>query len=484
MLSDRERATILAEHCREDPHRFVVDVLGADPHPWQSEVLRALIEHDHIAIRAGHDVGKTALLSWSVLWYLTTRIPNKIVVAAASQDQLRDVDWAELRKWFGQLPIAVQQAFDFGTERISLKASPSECFAVARTASKATPESLQGFHSEHLFYVLEEASGIDDIVFEVASGALSSRGSRALMIGNPTRAQGYFSRAFKENRWLWRGYHWPWMPTKYNNHDYPEQMKREYGEHSNVYRVRVKGDFPTAEDSSVIPLEIIEAAIVRDVLPIMERGRVWGLDIARFGDDRCALVKRWGNTIEGAAKVWRQRDTMETVGLVAREWFETTEDKRPAAINADVIGVGAGVVDRLHELGLPVYGVNVGEVADDPQRFMRLRDSLWWAVRTWFFSLEVKIPDDPDLISDLVGPTYKILSTGKLQVESKEEMKKRGIKSPDIADALCLTFAGGEFAAQYARRDRAETGGYDILSAMDKQIGSSVWLHGTLDSMH
>jgi hypothetical protein len=196
----------------------------------------------------------------------------------------------------------------------------------------------------------------------------------------------------------------------------------------------------------VIPLDMIERAINRDVDIYEGRAEVWGLDIARYGDDRCALVKRKGNWIMGSPVIWRGKDTMQTAGIVAREFFNVPEGKRPIAINCDVIGLGAGVVDRLDELGLPVRGVNVGERAEDADRFNRRRDELWWMARDWFAADDVCIPNAPALIADLVGPTYKPLSTGKIQVEAKDDMKKRGVASPDVADAFCLTFAGGEYA--------------------------------------
>ena len=232
-------------------------------------------------------------------------------------------------------------------------------------------------------------------------------------------------------------------------------MAREYGAHSNVYRIRVLGEFPTSEDNAVISLDLVEAAVAREVDVTEGRAMVWGLDVARFGDDRCALVKRRGNTVIEVPRTWRHRDLMETCGIVMREFLETPDYHRPTAINCDVIGIGAGVVDRLREQGMPVFGVNVGEVSSVPDRYMRLRDELWWKAREWFMARDCKIPRDDALMSDLVGPTYKPLSTGKLQIESKDDMKKRGLKSPDVADAFCLTFAGGEYAADYKRHAEA-----------------------------
>jgi hypothetical protein len=430
-----------------NPRLFVTDVLGVTPELWQAEVLEAIGSgRKRIAIRSGHGVGKTALLAWIVLWFALTHKDFKIPITANSQDQLRDVTWAELTLWARRLPEQLREQLDIGVERISLKADADNCFIVARTASKDRPEALQGFHARNLLFILEEASGIDDVVFEVASGALSTPGAIIVMAGNPTRTSGYFHRAFHQNREHWTCFHVPCSASSRVAPDYAVQVAAEYGEHSNVYRVRVLGEFPHTDDNAVIPLSIVEAAIIRDLDPYSPRSMVWGVDIARFGDDRSALVKRRGHAIAEPAKTWRLSDTMQSAGVVAREYFDCPDHDRPAAINVDVIGVGAGVLDRLRELGLPAYGVNVGEVADDADRFSRRRDELWWSARDWFASRAVKIPNDPALIADLTGPTYRLLSTGKIQIESKDDIKKRGIASPDVADALCLTFAGGEHA--------------------------------------
>ena len=208
--------------------------------------------------------------------------------------------------------------------------------------------------------------------------------------------------------------------------------------------MRVLGEFPLSEDDSVIPLGLIEAAIAREIQQT-DAGVVWGLDVARFGDDSTALARRRGNTLLGPVVEWRKIDLMQTAGKILVEFNTTPLPLRPVSINVDVIGMGGGVVDRLRELGLPVRGINVGEVAAvDEKRYMRLRDELWFQAKDWFATLAVKIPRDDGLISELVAPKYKYESTGKLKVESKDDMKKRGIRSPNKADAFCLTFAGGD----------------------------------------
>lgn len=417
-------------------------VLRATPEPWQAEALKLIGKHNRIAIRSGHGVGKTAFLSWITLWFLTTRRPCKIPITANSQDQLRDIVWPEIKKWAGRLPTELRTQIDSTSEKIFLDAGPSECFAVARTASKDRPEALQGFHEDNLLFVLEEASGIPDEVFEVAQGALSTPGAKILMVGNPTRTSGYFFDAFHSMRDRWQ-------TMQVSSIDVPrarghiEDVEAKYGKDSNVYKVRVLGEFPESEEDVVIPLHLIESAVHRQIEPSEAFRMVWGLDVARFGDDRCALAKRRGNVMPDPIKSWRNRDTMQTSGMIMKEYNESKEEDRPNEILVDVIGLGAGVVDRLKELGLPARGVNVAERPALDEQYMRLRDELWFKMRDWFEARDCKMADDPGLIAELADVKYDITSSGKLQVESKDAMKERIARSPDLADALMLTFAGG-----------------------------------------
>lgn len=429
---------------RNNPLQFVTDVLGADPYPWQAEALKAIGTEDRVSIRAGHGVGKTTLEAWTVLWFMLTREDFKIPITANSQDQLRDVVWPELRLWHRKLPEPLRDQVEITAERLFLKAAP-EWFAVARTAAEHNTEALQGFHAKNLLFVLEEASGIADSIVEVAMGALSTPGAKQLMCGNPTKLSGYFYDSHHSLRQRWKTF-------RVSSEDVPaarghiEDIIAKYGRESNAYKIRVLGEFPTQEDETVIPLDTILQAVERVIEPNEQFRPVWGLDVARFGDDRTALAKRQGNTVHEKVKFWRGKDTMQVAGLVMDEYRlveQTTPDLLPAEILVDVIGLGAGVVDRLNELGLPVRGVNVAESPAAGERFMRLRDELWFKVRDWFRARQCKIIKDDELFGELAAPTYSFTSSGKILVEPKDEMKKRGLRSPDLADAFILTFAGG-----------------------------------------
>jgi hypothetical protein len=339
---------------------------------------------------------------------------------------------------------ALGNEFEWSAGSYKMKSHPSESFAVARTSRPEKPEALQGFHSENILFVIDEASGVADNVFEVAEGALSTDGAFAIMAANPTRQSGYFYDSHHKMRAYWGLMHVNGENCARVSRQYVESMAKKYGKQSSIYKVRVQGEFAAAIDG-VIPLELCEAAKIREVVVFPNAPVIWGLDVARFGDDSTALAKRRGNHQIEVCREWYGKDTMQTAGLIKHEWDSTQPDQRPASINIDVIGIGAGVVDRLKELGLPVYGVNVAEsaatdISDDAQ-YSRLRDELWFTGRKWLAALDCKLLDDDDLIGELTTPKYSILSNGSIKVESKQEMKLRGLKSPNLADAWLLTFA-------------------------------------------
>jgi hypothetical protein len=439
-----KRAIDTVERWKGDPVSFVSDVWGIDLEPFQEDAMLGLATDDRVSIRSGHGVGKSALASWAALWFLSTHYPAKVPITAPTAHQLEDVLHPEIGMWLSRMPVDLKQQFVLKADKLALRDAPQDSFAAFRTGNKANPEALQGFHSENILFVLDEASGIDDVVFEVAEGALSTPGARVLMTGNPTRAQGYFYDSHHSMRADWHTLRVSCEDSGRVAPEYVERMKR-YGVESNVFRVRVLGEFPTSDADSIIPLEWAEAAVGREVAPISGK-RAWGLDVARFGDARTALAKRWNNVLEEPIKSWRQKDTMQVCGLLMNEYEEAAV--KPDDIFIDVIGIGAGVVDRCKEMGLPVRGINVAERPSVSDRYMRYRDELWFKGREWFESRECVIPDDGELIGELTTVAYEITSTGKIQVVSKEKMRRDGKPSPDLADAFLLTFA----ASRYAQR--------------------------------
>ncbi len=436
---------------RDDPRFFVRSVLGATPQKWQGEALDAIAAHDKVAIKSGHGVGKTAFEAWVTLWWLLTHYPCKVAVTANSAHQLSDVLWTEIDRWARNMPKAFKDLLEFKSDKIALKGAP-DSFAVARTSRRENPESLAGFHSPHMLFVVEEASGVPNVIFETASGALSTPGAKIIMCGNPTRSDGYFYDAFHADREKWHCITVSCEDGEYVDPKFIGDMAEKYGEASNVFRVRVLGEFPTQSDDVLLPLHLVEDATKRDVEAGPTTPVVWGLDVARFGSDRSALAKRQGNVLVEPIKTWQNKDLMELAGIVLAEHDAVPYSMRPQAIYIDAIGLGAGLADRLRELDLPAVAVAVSETASLKDRFNRLRDELFWSAREWFEARDCHMPEDDTLIAELTGIRYKYLSSGKLKIEGKDEMKKRGQRSPDTADAFVLTFAGqGAVAGGYSR---------------------------------
>lgn len=428
------------------PAEFAREVFGVTPTDQQLDAGRAIVARRRVSIRSGHGTGKSTFMAWCVIWFLCCYFPAKVPCTAPTSHQLEDVLWSEIAKWHrilsSRMPIFGSQ-FEWSAGAFRMKGAPNESFAVARTSRPEKPEALQGFHSEHILFIIDEASGVADNVFEVAEGALSTDGAFVVMAANPTRRTGYFADSHHKMRSSWATLQWSGVDSPMVSREYIENMAKKYGEQSSVYKVRVLGEFITSADG-VIPLDWIESSIRRDILPI-EGPAIWGVDVARFGDDSSALAKRRVNIQIEPIKEWFGKDTMQTAGLIKAEWDKTPQEFRPVAINVDVIGIGAGVVDRLSEQGLPVFGINVAESeainAGEERKYNRMRDELWFRCRDWFEAKNCVFLEDDDTIGELTGPIYTILSNGLIKVEGKDEMKKRGVKSPNRADAWNLTFA-------------------------------------------
>jgi hypothetical protein len=423
------------------PALFAQEALGADPTEQQWEASKALVEKRRVSIRSGHGTGKSAFMAWCVLWFLCCYFPCKVPCTAPTSHQLADILWAEIAMWHRKMAERVPELaveFEWSSEKFYLKSHAHESFAVARTSRPERPEALQGFHSEFVLFLIDEASGVVEQVFQVAEGALSTDGAFVVMAANPTREDGYFFDSHHKMRERWAALHWDGEQSPLVSRTYVDDMRLKYGEDSPVYQVRVKGNFVTAVDG-VIPLSLCEAARTREVAASGQRR--WGLDPARFGDDSTALAKRHGNVQPEPTKEWHGKDTMQTVGLLKAEFDATPAAERPEVICIDVIGLGAGVVDRAKEIGLPVVGVNVAESASANDHYNRLRDELWFKGREWLEARDCRMADDDALVAELTTPKYTILSSGKIKVEGKDELRKRGVKSPNRADAWLMTFA-------------------------------------------
>lgn len=432
---------------KDDPVGFVREVLGGEPTPYQEEALQALARGERkMSIRSGHGTGKSTFASWAMLWFVLFRFPNKVVVTAPTTGQLFDALFAELKKWISELPETLQPLLNVKSDRVELTAAPAEAFISARTSRAETPEALAGVHSENVLLVVDEASGVPEPVFEAAAGSMSGHSATTLLLGNPTRSSGTFYESQTRMAHAWWVRRWSCLDSPLVSDEFVEEIKLRYGEESNAYRIRVLGEFPLADDDTIIPIHLAEAARDRDIITPENTKPVWGLDVARFGTDKTALAKRTGPVVTEVSR-WQGLDLMQTVGRVKAEYEGLPEYLRPSEILIDSIGLGAGVVDRLRELGLPVRGVNVSEAPSMGGTYNNLRTELIFKTRGWLEERGSKLPEDEQLIAEMTSIRYSFSSTGKMKAESKDDMRRRGLHSPDIADAVFLTMASDAITA-------------------------------------
>ena len=426
---------------RDDPVKFVKEVLGATPLPYQAEFLQAIADGERkMSVRSGHGTGKSTSASWAMLWYVLLRFPNKVVVTAPTSGQLFDALFAELKRWINELPDQLKPMLTVKSDRVELAAAPSEAFISARTSRAETPEALAGVHSENVLLVVDEASGVPEKVFEAAAGSMSGHAATTILLSNPTRSSGTFFESqtrLSGSYWTRR---WSCVDSPLVSEEFVDEMRLRYGEDSNAFRIRVLGEFPLADDDTIIPFHLVEAATQRDIELDEDAQTVWGLDVARFGSDKTVLAKRQGHVIT-EVNGWQGLDLMQTVGRVKAEYDGLPSHLRPREIMVDVIGMGGGVVDRLRELNVPVRGINVAESPSMGDTYINLRAELWFKMRGWLEQRGAKLPKNEQLIAELTSIRYSFASSGKMKAESKDDMRKRGLSSPDYADAVCLTLA-------------------------------------------
>lgn len=444
----------LEEFVREyhgNPVGFVRDILGAEPLPYQAEFLEALADGERkMSVRSGHGTGKSTAASWAMLWFVMLRFPNKVVVTAPTSGQLFDALFAELKRWINELPDPLKVMLIVKNDRVELAAAPSEAFISARTSRAETPEALAGVHSDNVMLVVDEASGVPEAVFEAAAGSMSGHSAVTIMLSNPTRSSGTFFESQTRLSGSWWTRRWSCVDSPLVSDEFVDEMRLRYGEDSNAFRIRVLGEFPLADDDTIIPFHLVESAMHRDIQVAEDTAVVWGLDVARFGSDKTALARRQGAVITDISS-WQGLDLMQTVGRVKAEYDGLSPSQRPREILVDVIGMGGGVVDRLRELGLPVRGVNVGEAPSMGDTYSNLRAELWFKMRGWLEQRTSRLPKNDQLVAELTSIRYSFLSSGKMKAESKDDMRKRGLASPDLADAVCLTLAADAVTAMGGR---------------------------------
>lgn len=433
---------------RDKPIHFVEDIIQAKPDEIQCKILDSVAHNQLTSVRSGHGVGKSATLSWLILWFMTTRPFPKIPCTAPTKHQLYDILWAEIAKWLN--PV-LKTEIEWTKEKLYMKSNPENWFAVPRTATQ--PDALQGFHADNLLYIIDEASGVKDETFEPVLGSLSTQDSKLIMMGNPTQLSGFFFDSHNKNRHIYNTMKISGEESKRVSAEYIKMIIDMYGKDSDVYRVRVAGDFPKTMPDSFIQLDWVENCSNKYISERVPYLRVdLGVDVARYGDDETVIDVLYDKRYEQEPVILKHNDTMQVCGIVVQV-VENLRSKFigiPIYIKIDCDGLGVGVYDRLCEIASNRRWITVTIIEchfggkggkndeNDPVEFSNSTGLMWGLIREKVRSEELELVYNDDLITQLTNRKYRVNSDGKIELERKEEMKKRGLSSPDRGDALGL----------------------------------------------
>jgi len=485
---------------KDDPLAFVLLVFPwgepgtplekhTGPRKWQKAILADI--RDHIkenkgkvdydtfreAVASGRGIGKSALVSWLVVWMMSTRIGGSVIVSANSEAQLRSVTWAEITKW---LAMSLNSHwFEVAATRImparwlteiverELKKGTRYWSCEGRLWSEENPDAYAGLHNEDgVMLVFDEASGIPDSIWSVANGFFTENTPHRfhLAFSNPRRNTGYFYEAFNSKRAFWRTRNIDARDVEGTDKNLYQQIIDEYGPDSYQANVEVYGSFPSEGDDQFIGVHLVDDAMKRprhkdETAPI-----AIGVDPARFGSDATVIAVRQGRDLIEIRRL-RGADTMEVVGHV----IDAIEEFKPTMTVIDEGGLGAGIVDRLKEQRYKIRGVNFGNKAQKQLMYGNKRAEMWGAMREWL--KDAHLPNDRFLKTDLIGPRVKPDSKGTIFLESKKDMKARGLASPDAADAIAVTFAF-PLASREARVDKKRPTSYSVGGVSNSWMGS------------
>jgi len=434
---------------REDPVSFAVECLKFEPDPWQLDVLRAFPHNQRLAMKACKGPGKTGILAVLTWNFLATRPHPKVAATSITKDNLDDGLWAEMAKWQHRSEY-LKAAFQWNKTRISAKDHPETWFASARTWSKSgdarqQADTLAGLHADYLMFVIDESGGVPDAVMAAAEAGLANdhtgQNAKLLMAGNPTHLEGPLYRACTSERHLW------WVIEITSDPDDPKRTPRvsvkwareqieKYGRDNPWVLVNVFGKFPPSSINMLLgPDEVADAMrrhLTEDKYSFAQKRL--GVDVARFGDDRTIIFPRQGLAAFKPAEMRGARtpDIAARVMLAKARWGSESEYIDGTG------GFGAGVIDALIQAGHSPHEIHFSGKAIDP-RYMNKRAEMWFELANWV-KRGGALPNIPELARELTAPTYTF-QNGKFRIEEKDQIKERLGFSPDMADALCLTFA-------------------------------------------
>ena len=426
------------------------------------------------ATSSGHGIGKSAITSWLILWIMSTRPHCKGVVTANTADQLSSKTWSELGKW--KKRCITGHWFDVTTGKGAMKIVhndfPETWRCDAQTCREENSESFAGLHAATStpFYIFDEASAVPDKIWEVAEGGLTDGEPMWFVFGNPTRNTGRFFECFNKFRHRWETQQIDSRSVQITNKATIQEWVNDYGEDSDFVRVRVRGIFPQASSLQFIPRNLVDEAMARTPPKSSMQGRVAvvGVDVARFGDDQSVVRTRVGrDAATFPALRFRNLDTMQLTSRIVEHVKTLRAGGFSVVIFVDGGGVGGGVIDRLRQLGYDVIEVQFGAKADDQKKYANKRAEIWARMRDWLAG--GCLAKDEALATDLTAVEYGFRPDDSILLESKESMKKRGLASPDDADALAVTFAQpvAEFmGGDDAPPPRAKTREHDPYAGM------------------
>ena len=457
--------------CNKDPLAFVMGAFPwgepgttleefQGPEPWQREILidiaNGLLTRDRaiqLATASGHGIGKSCCVAWIILWAFMTAPDTRGVVTANTEAQLKTKTWAELGKWFNLCWFARDHFELTATALLSKDPTRERTWRIDMVPwSEKRPEAFAGLHNQgkRILLLMDEGSAIDDIIFETAEGALTDADTEILWIifGNPTRNTGRFRECFAGGRFAraWKTRQIDSRQISFTNKTQIAGWIDAYGEDSDFVRIRVKGEFPRQGE-----MEFISAADVDEAMQRQPQERNFtaplciGVDVARYGANESVIAFRKGRD---ATSIPHQRlRGLSTVAL-ATKVFEAYSAYRCDGIFVDGGGVGGGVVDNIRHMALHCYDVQFGGKSDlsgittgnAGEQYANKRAEMWGAMRSWIRNGGC-LPFSPELKAQLIGPLYTFNNKNQIQLEAKEDMMKRGVESPDWADAIALTFA-------------------------------------------
>jgi len=445
----KNEAMAFENRTKKDPLFFSQEVLGSKLWGKQKEIMMAVKSHKYVAVRSCYLSGKSKVASDIILWYLYSFYGSKVITTSTSWSQVKNILWSEISNAYSKAKIRLG-----GTLLTTELQLEKDWFAIGLSPKIEVEKEgtrFEGYHAPYVLVVIDQAQGVNHKLWEAMRGLIANNDCRCLALGNPASPSGDFFDCFKSP--LWHPIHIsafdtpnvkagreviPGLLTK----EWIEERKEDWGENNPLYISKVLGEFPEEAEDTLIMLSWVEVA--KNAILEASGAKGLGVDVARFGTAWTVLTAIHGPKIL-EIMAFQGKDTMKTAGWTVK--MMQRHDIPAHSTCIDDVGVGGGVTDRLHEEGHKTQPVNAGAKAEDPGQFFNLSAEMHWEMRKRFETGNIDIPDNEQLLSQLPARKYDMTSKGQIKIEDKEDMKKRGLKSPDFADSLVLAIHGQKFHA-------------------------------------